>query len=501
MPTLLQPAGCDVSAPEDVAPPRAKPTPAESFLPLWVFSGITAIALLLQVGERLSIPFLVACTAFALWSMRKRPRLYIAFTFLLYLYTPLVRRMEDFESSYHDPSLILAAPLLVSLLSLLALPTLLRRLSRAKRLALLPFSATLLAVSYGIAIGFFKSLPIELVRPGLEWIAPLVFGAYCFFHAAEHNLLPLLERLTLLAVVLLSIYGLFQFLDPMPWDTFWLRNFNHVHFQPSFGQPERFGIRLFSTLNSPQTFAALLAFAFPLLATLRSHLVSLLTMPLLLLCLALTQSRSQLFTVLVSCVLLLVVVRTRALLRLGILFTIFAVTLGLGAISSDIANKVNDRLDSFNNLKSDESAVSRRNGMRLALEMIATEPFGQGIGFPDGDAFERSDLHTKYGVDTHDLGLVEVGVSFGYLGGLLYLGGFAFALFLIGRRFYQGSRGHIGIVIAVFASLATMATVNLFLGLPGIWLWAAVGGLLGSPAAQRSLSWSANPRVTKGVPA
>jgi hypothetical protein len=485
MPILLQSAGCPPAALVQGTAPRAAPAGAESYLPLGLFAGAVAIALLLHIGEHLSIPFLVGSVAFAFWAMRSRPRLYIAFTFLLYLFTPLIRRMEDFESSYHDPSAILAAPLVVSLLSLLALPALLRQSSGRKLMRLLPFSAALLAVFYGVAIGFFKSEPIELVRPSLEWLAPLAFGAYSFFHAAEHDVIALIERISLLSIISLGIYGVFQFIDPMPWDIFWLQNFNQTHFQPSFGQPERFGIRLFSTLNSPQTFAALLAYAFPVFAMLRSNVLSLMLMPLLLLCLALTQSRSQLFTVAVACVLLLIFARGRALFRLGVLAAMIAATLTLGAVSPDISNKISDRLNSFGNLKYDESAVSRRNGMRLALEMIATEPFGQGIGFPDGEAFEKSDLHNKYGVDTHDLGLVEVGVSFGYLGGLLYAGGFAFALVLIARRFFAGDRGHLGVLVAIFSSLATMATVNLFLGLPGIWLWGAVGCLLGSAGLKR----------------
>jgi hypothetical protein len=150
-----------------------------------------------------------------------------------------------------------------------------------------------------------------------------------------------------------------------------------------------------------------------------------------------------------------------------------------GAVSSDATNKITDRFDSLNNLKSDESAISRSLGIRAAIATIASEPFGQGVGFPDGVAFERSDLATRYGVDTHDLGILEVGLSLGYLGSVLFVAGFGYALFQVGREFLCAGRANVDLVVALFAGLATLATVNPFQGLPGVLLWATLGCLLG----------------------
>ena len=437
-----------------------------------------ALMLAAHQGERMSYAYPALALLAGLWAYYRSPASYIVFTFLLFFLTPLVRRIADYQSSYRDPSPIVAAPLIVSFICVLALPKMLGMMFSGKSRALLPFGTAVLAVAYGLGIGFLKSHPNELVRPTLEWLSPLVLGAYCCLKSRDYDLIPLVARLCLGSIIFMSVYGVIQFVAPFPWDIYWLQGFNSTHFQPSFGLPERFGIRLFSTLNAPQTFAALLAFTFPSILATRSTMLSLIATPLAMVALLLTQSRSQLLSVLLIFVVLLVVMRARILPRLGLLAGVLVVCASLGSLSPEIVNKVSDRLDSFNNLKSDDSAISRKLGMNLALHMVVEEPFGQGIGFPDGPLFERSDLSTHYGVDTHDLGIVEVALSFGYLGGFLYIGGFVYALFRMIGHLRTGSSDDTTIVVAIIASLGCMLTVNLFLGLPGIWLWCMMGMVL-----------------------
>lgn len=466
-----------VPAPDSdpVRGPVSSTPDAASLRPLFYFFVPVALLLAARQGDRMSYAYPAFALVFSAWCLRRHPKLYINFTFLLYLLTPLVRRLADLGSQYHDPSPILSAPLLASLVCIVALPAVLSRLPRTALLGMRPFGLALLGVLYGIGIGLLKSSPIDLIRPGLEWTGPIAFAAYCAAQAVEHDVLSWLEKLSIASIVVLNLYGLVQFLNPLPWDVFWLRSFNQGHFQASFGRPEPMQIRLFSMLNSPQTYAAMIALTMPLLLTLRSKVWSLVAVPLSMLCLALTQSRSQFFTVALAMPMLLLAARSKGLLRVGLLSGIVLVALSVGAVSSDMLNKVTDRLDSFSNLSNDESAVSRRLGMALAIKMVITEPFGQGLGFTEGRAYERTDLVSHYGIDSHDFGVVEVGLCFGYLGGSLYLGAFFYLLYQTGRRFFSGSPVSLGLMIAIFSSLASMLTVNLFLSLPGIWLWTAMG--------------------------
>ncbi len=388
----------------------------------------------------MDILYPVLSLAIGYWLLRTRPSLYVVFTFLLFCITPLVRRIADFQSAYHDPSTVLAAPLLTSLLSGLEFTRTIRSLLIARSRVALPFVLGILGVLYGIIVGLSSSRPIELVKPGLEWLAPIVFGAYCMSHAKDYRLLTLLEKITLIAALATGVYGLIQFVNPFPWDTVWLQCFNSSHFQPSFGSPERFQIRLFSTLNAPQIFAALLTYSIPLALTLKSKIWAFACAPVLLLALALalTQSRTGLFTTAVGVMFLLFWFKGKFLARVGVLAAVLVVTLSAGMLSPEVVNKLSDRFDTFHDLRSDASATSRSLGMRVAVEMIAEEPFGQGAGFPDGEAFYRSDFVTRYGVDSHDLGLLEVGLSFGYLGGLLFLCAIAVSFYEVAKRTLHG---------------------------------------------------------------
>ncbi len=73
---------------------------------------------------------------------------------------------------------------------------------------------------------------------------------------------------SLLAVPLVSLYGIRQYLDPAPWDIYWMFNAD----LRSIGLPEAFKVRVFSTMNSRDRSRAFLVVAIALLCAGRSPL-------------------------------------------------------------------------------------------------------------------------------------------------------------------------------------------------------------------------------------
>jgi hypothetical protein len=70
-------------------------------------------------------------------------------------------------------------------------------------------------------------------------------------------------------VLLMSAYGMYQFLVAPPWDSYWLTEISTgmAATSPSFGQPKPYGIRVWSTMNAPGPLSVMLSASLIWLAT------------------------------------------------------------------------------------------------------------------------------------------------------------------------------------------------------------------------------------------
>ena len=80
----------------------------------------------------------------------RHPILYVGFTWWLWFLTAWVRRVVDFQSGWQEPSVILLAPYLCSLVAIL---TLLNDLPQVYRRGGLPFVVAFASVVYGLLGG------------------------------------------------------------------------------------------------------------------------------------------------------------------------------------------------------------------------------------------------------------------------------------------------------------------------------------------------------------
>jgi len=150
------------------------------------------------------------------------------------------------ETSYQKQSLILLAPLLVTLLPLIDLRTG-WRVYRDDRTGTL---LTLSGVIFGAGIGLIKHPGPTVILSAVMWIGPMVL---CVFAASirDKEMLWAGAYQNISWVVL--VMGLYQFTSS--WSSamgYLLAGGSKQRFVlPSFGHPEPFGIRVWSTMNSP----------------------------------------------------------------------------------------------------------------------------------------------------------------------------------------------------------------------------------------------------------
>jgi hypothetical protein len=398
-----------------------------------------------------------------------RPHLYLGFVIWLWFLSPFVRRIAEYQSEWRLASPILVTPLLVTALCGF---TVIRHMRELPRSSLFPFTVALA----GCLVGFTVGLPLNGARAaayGLgTWIGPILLGIYLQLHW-RHFPAFRSALLTTCAwgVLVLGIYGVWQFLDPPMWDRFWMIKSD----MGSIGHPLPRQVRVFSLLNSPVALAIALLAAILLLVTSRHPLrwVASIVGSLVLL---LSKVRSVWLVGVVA--LLLVIKRLPGRQRLALL----VVLLGLVALVQvaltygGMDEAVRSRAETLTTLSEDDSYQARMAFTLRAARNVLAEPLGRGLGATGGAAW----LTTSRGEVVFDNGLLDVFYSLGWLGGVLFLGALAWTCSRARQAslfFRDGfSAASLSVLLALGALLAGGNSLN---GIGGIFFWGLAGLLQG----------------------
>lgn len=472
---------------------RITPT-IRALLAITLFLLATLALLLVSPNAlRYGFPALAAICAAIVFSQSKT--VYITFCFWLWFLSPLLRRLVDFRTEFVATSPLLLAPFLAASVSGIVLIRHLRTLTQRQAV---PFACAFAGILFGTVYGLTRYAPIDVARGLINWLAPVLFAFFLFVaraRLAEYR--ATITRSLIWGTLLLSIYGILQFLLLPPWDEAWMRGLNNG----AFGEPFPLRIRVFSTMNAPATFASyvmagvLLAFAVlietrdrrtpskdsPAPGSPTPHspalrFASLFCAPFGLLAFILTTSRALWLGLVAGILYMAFALPGKA--RLRVIGTIFA-TLLLAAAATQapgIHEVVSARLKSFQSGTSDISASARINGYASALAHLATEPLGEGMGSTDTDhATDGSDDR----LGPHDSTLLEFLYALGGPGTFIYAIGLAAGLVAI---FFGKSRATVTTVIAtdpvsvaicatIFAFFAQSLLTSILVGVPGFLVW------------------------------
>ncbi|HEY6488954.1 MAG: O-antigen ligase family protein [Terracidiphilus sp.] len=409
-------------------PVRAgEPKPSAALVWLAAIGGALLLAALFAAHQstllRAAVPAVAAVVALTLYL--RRPIAYIHFTLWTWFLTPFLRRVIDWRFGFEDQSLVLLAPFLVTAVAGI---TIMREGRRARGMEFTPYLLCGAGILYGFCVGIIRwklhasvALSIGGVVYGLFlWLAPVVFGLHLHLHWKEYEA----QKAAILTtfkwgVLVLGVYGIYQYVRPPAWDCAWLEGIPGGWESSSFGQPFPFEIRVWSTMNSPGLFAAMMLPGLILLNLTKTRLKPIIAAAgygAFLLSLVRTGWLAWILAML-----LLAVVQRSAMLKKFILFVLLLpICLVPILLVPQFRQTIEDRLDTLTDLSHDGSMNDRKMLYKVVASQLLSDP--AGVGLVNGSTFSVDEMPLDSGVIQTVLMLGFIGTAFYAMGILLGVG-------------------------------------------------------------------------------
>lgn len=429
------------------------------WIAIWVLVVFSALCILAGAGSILRLAFIVGSFAVGVFLYRRYPLLYLGFTWWLWFLTPLVRRLVDYRSGWDQRGVMLLSPVLVTLITSV---TFFKYLPRASRLGGLPFVLSFIGVFYGLMIGLVNTSPMAAAQALLIWFTPIPFSFYLFINWRHYpELRQNIQRTFLWGVLVMGIYAVVQYVIAPEWDRFWLISSGLT---TSAGNPEPFGMRVWSTMNSTQPFGVAMLAGLLLLFSSKDNL----RIPAAVagyVAFLLTTVRSAWLGWLVGLLTLLTSLKPKLQMRLIITILVLGICVFPLTTIAPFSEMINSRLQTFSNLENDTSANDRANTYQKTLGIALSQVLGKGIG--------NNVVTTAEGkVETiqMDSGILDTLFAIGWFGTIFYLGGIVLIFF----NLFQGSESSFD----PFASAARAIGVGLFVQTPLSSMTLGVGGVI-----------------------
>ena len=451
-------------------PDSGRPASASPIL-LAVAVSLLPILGLFFVGQgtllRMAVPAGAVLVGLVLYF--RHPIGYFHFTLWTWFLTPFVRRLVDWRTGFEDHNLVLATPMLVSAIAAL---TLLRERQTPRGTRLTPFFLCIAAILYGFAVAIVRirlhaseaASTGEVVFALFNWLAPIVFGLHLYFCWPEYEKYKqAIQKSFLWACLLLGAYGVYQFVNPPAWDTYWLEHMLSDIGAESFGRPEAFQIRVWSTSNSPGVFANILVAGLLLLFFSKSRIKPL-AVGAGYCAFLLTLVRASWLGWLVGLVVVSRNSQGRQISRILFSLLLLPALIAPLMLNPQIATIVTERLHTFQAPGQDVSLNERTDGYRVLLSSLASDPFGEGIS-------NAGYLH-GYPMDN---GIIPIFCYFGWIGAAFFLAGIALCVPTMppGHRIAEPlAPVYQAIVIAM---LVELLSGNTLIGPSGAIVWICIG--------------------------
>lgn len=433
-----------------------------ALLMLMVFLLITV-----RAGGVLGPAYLLASLAIGVWAILKSPsQYYISFTMLLWMFSPFVRRLVDWQSGRHDYSLVLLAPLAVTLLACLGIP---RRMPTSVARLARPFFLCLTVVGYGFMLGLAHGRAFGAIYAAVTWVSPIFFALFIVTRPQENDKIrQALTRTMIVGGFIMSLYGIYQFIAPPPWDAAWIRDAE----MNSIGQALPFSIRVFSTMNSPGVFAV--AICATLLVSFNRLSPSIVAAnAIMVLALALSLVRSSWGATILGLLLLMIFGSTRVKSRVIAILMLVSLAVTPLLMRSEFFDAVSSRFETLTSLEEDNSFKARREFTLNILNDVGALVVGQGLGSTgiSSNLTQGSDV-----IKTFDNGWLALIFTFGVFGSLIItvLLYWLYELLLVLRRRPQSA----SIAAIPFAMIALLIFANILSGAPGMFVFPFIAAAL-----------------------
>jgi hypothetical protein len=321
--------------------------------------------------------------------------------------------MADFQSGWSAASPVLLAPYLVTGISAITFITSLKHLGDRRSL---PYVCAFVGIFYGTTIGLVRYPIASVLQALLNWIVPVIFGFFVYQHRELYREFQrVIEKSFLYGILLTGAYGIYQFFNLPDWDRLWMLNVQ----MNSFGAAEPLKVRIFSTMNAPAIFAAVIACGVLLLFNVKGKL-RILSAACGFLALILTMSRASWLSLVAGFIFLAFQMEMRQRFRLAMVTATCIVLLLASTQIPAVSDLVMQRIQTFSDPSHDVSYTARIEGHQQALQLIAEEPFGEGLGSTDTEHGTEGDDDF---IGPHDSTVLEFLYSLGWIGTLIYVTG------------------------------------------------------------------------------
>lgn len=368
-----------------------------------------------------------------------------------------LRRLLDWgQGQYDSTSLLSLLPLLVACLMLITIAAEWRRLPAAFRRA-----AGLLIASMAYAMG------LGIVRNGApalyecaEYVSPLIVLYYCV--ACRPSAAMLGRWVSVLGTlgVLVGAYGIYQWINPPPWDAEWVM---WSGMYSSMGRPLPYELSICSTLESrgpaAMFFAVTAAALIALPALRRAGGAFLAVIPVI--AMLLTQARTGLIYLVLTLLATAVFAgKGGGGIKILLLFVM------AGAITVGILDRQEQSVTIFNrvatlgDLRDDGSANGRVNIASQGSRIVLTNPLG--FGFGSGGNSRKLAAKPDQGDAVGDDGYLEILSTMGVPGALLYAAGLALIVQLAIRKRQVSGKGDATTPLGMGLLLALVPTLVVF---------------------------------------
>mgnify|MGYP003406546248 CR=1 FL=1 len=431
--------------------------PAPVWISLLVFVFFSTILIVVGGGKVLNLTFPVISFFIGIFFYFRYPIAYVSFVWWMWFLTPLVRRLADWTSGFTEPSPILLAPLLVTLISSI---TLILRLPKSYKYNGLPFLCCLASVFYGFLIGLIQNSTVTTITDFLGWVSPIFLGFHLFASWQDYpQYCQSIKKIFFWGVLVMGVYGIYQYLVAPDWDRLWLNSIDVV----TFGNPEPLGIRVWSTMHSPQPFAAAMMAGLILLFTGRGNLryvaagVGYLSF-------LLSLARSGWLSWLVGMLIFFSSLKASLQMRLIISIVIASLVVIPLITIEPFSSVISSRLESVSDF-GDGSLQGRLTGYENFVGLVLTQFLGKGLG-----------SEMAFGMGSRDSGILTMLYSLGWVGTIPYLAGIVLLLL----KTFQVSQRHFDpfVTACLAISVGSLAQIGFNVatsGIIGTVLWGFLG--------------------------
>lgn len=426
--------------------------------------GVTLLLIVVHQAKLAELFFPVGALCIAFMLYRRSPTHYLSFVCWLFFLSPLIRRLADFTNgAFNGTSPIMVAPLAaVSLCGL----SLIRNFDGLGQRRAMPFVLTVIAMFYAFMIGVIQVGLMPALFGFINWLFPVLVAFHIsvtWRHYPDYH--RVLLKTWVYGGLVMGTYGIWQYIQPPPWDVFWLVQSRIT----ASGLPEPYSLRIWSTLNSTGPFAVAIMYVLQMAFATRGRLrilMAVVALPALLF----TSVRTCWGGMVIGLAYPIMTLDGRSRRRLLSAVIGIAVLCAPVMMIDQLSSSVLKRFQTFDNLSSDNSYRARVMFYEWLLPAMLDNIAGQGIGSTGGSVKLSSDDDTAAASAVFDSGIMEVPYVLGWPGTLLYTVGIGMLLW----RAFKASRKlpndrfaicGFGVSLSIFCMMVMVNTLVSFWGM------------------------------------